>query len=188
MGNLFDYLFLTLRLQISVNVDIHIIQSKCYAHFLDLMHFSIVFRGDITPKIFYQCVFSVLACIFYAYTHVIWSTVSGLKCPPPLPPVCIYIYSSNSIVFFVSTGITSQNDYYKNMNSHSNSKRLNDTPRCQNDPDVSSAVQHQPQQVKSIWRQRVMKKSPPPPPRIIFYFFVTENRFYERKYLSHIHL
>ena len=26
------------------------------------------------PKIFYQWVFAVFTCVFYAYTHVIWST------------------------------------------------------------------------------------------------------------------
>ena len=42
--------------------------------------FTLIFTsfsmGNITPKIFYQCVIAVLTCTYYAFTHVIWSTVA----------------------------------------------------------------------------------------------------------------
>ena len=39
------------------------------------MGILIVFMGNITPKIFNQWVFAVFTCVFYSYTHAIWSPV-----------------------------------------------------------------------------------------------------------------
>ena len=37
------------------------------------MGILIVFMSNTTPQIFYQWVFAVFTCVFYSYTHVIWS-------------------------------------------------------------------------------------------------------------------
>ena len=49
--------------------------QQSFLFLFTLMGILIVFMGNIIPKIFYQRVFAVFTCVFYAYMHVIWSTV-----------------------------------------------------------------------------------------------------------------
>ena len=65
----------------SVHVKNTTIVSFFLCVFFTLMGILIVFMSNITHKIFNQWVFAIFTCVFYSYTHVIWSpALSGHLC------------------------------------------------------------------------------------------------------------
>ena len=60
------------------------------------MGILIIFMGDITPKIFNQCVIAVFTCVFYSYMHVIWSPDSLLLTFPFVDSTRVQLTGVNS--------------------------------------------------------------------------------------------